>query len=59
MMRGLIEKILCSQRLDELFKQSAKAQYTREQLFSTVVKFSQPGRLWDSPIHAGSTSSQS
>ncbi len=37
MVRGLLEKALCPKKLDELFKQSAKAQYTRELLFSTVV----------------------
>lgn len=37
MVRGLLEKFLCPQKLDELFEQSAKAQYTRELLFSTVV----------------------
>ena len=37
MFRGLLEKVLCSQTLDELFESSAKTQYTRELLFSTVV----------------------
>ncbi len=37
MVRGLLEKVLCSQTLDELFERSAKAQYTRELLFSTLV----------------------
>ncbi len=37
MVRGLLEKALCPKKLDQLFKQSAKAQYTRELLFSTVV----------------------
>jgi len=38
MVRGLLEKILSSQKLDELFERSAKNQYTRELLFSTVVE---------------------
>jgi hypothetical protein len=37
MVRGLLEKVLCPQTLDDLFKRSAKTQYTRELLFSTVV----------------------
>ena len=37
MVRGLLEKALCPKKLDQLFKQNAKAQYTRELLFSTVV----------------------
>jgi len=37
MVRGLLEKVLCSHRLNELFESSAKTQYTRELLFSTVV----------------------
>lgn len=37
MVRGLLEKALCPQILDELFERSAKTQYTRELLFSTVV----------------------
>ncbi len=37
MVRGLLEKVLCPQRLDELFECSAKTQYTRELLFSTLV----------------------
>jgi hypothetical protein len=37
MVRGLLEKALCPQILDELFERSAKNQYTRELLFSTVV----------------------
>ena len=37
MVRGLLEKALCPQTLDELFARSAKTQYTRELLFSTVV----------------------
>jgi hypothetical protein len=37
MVRGLLEKALSPQILDELFERSAKTQYTRELLFSTVV----------------------
>lgn len=37
MVRGLLEKALCPQTLDALFERSAKTQYTRELLFSTVV----------------------
>jgi Transposase DDE domain len=37
MVRGLLEKALCPQILNELFERSAKTQYTRELLFSTVV----------------------
>ena len=37
MVRGLLEKALCPQTLDELFERSAKTQYTRELLFSTIV----------------------
>jgi hypothetical protein len=37
MVRGLLEKVLCPQTLDDLFERSAKTQYTRELLFSTVV----------------------
>ncbi|MDZ8066259.1 MAG: transposase [Nostoc sp. DedQUE08] len=37
MVRGLLEKALCPQIIDELFERSAKTQYTRELLFSTVV----------------------
>ncbi|MBD2360341.1 transposase [Anabaena minutissima FACHB-250] len=38
MVRGLLETILCPQKLDKLFEKSAKTQYTRELLFSTVVE---------------------
>ncbi|ODG99818.1 transposase [Nostoc sp. KVJ20] len=38
MVRGLLETILCPQKLDELFEKSAKTQYTKELLFSTVVE---------------------
>jgi hypothetical protein len=37
MVRGLLEKALCPQIVDDLFERSAKTQYTRELLFSTVV----------------------
>ena len=37
MVRGLLEKVLCSQTVDELFERSAQAQYTRELLFSQIV----------------------
>ncbi|MEH2205267.1 MAG: hypothetical protein V7K53_14500 [Nostoc sp.] len=37
MVRGLLEKALCPQILDELSERSAKTQYTWELLFSTVV----------------------
>nr|WP_199338483.1 hypothetical protein [Nostoc sp. FACHB-133] len=38
MVRGLLETILCPQKLDELFEKNAKTQYTKELLFSTVVE---------------------
>jgi hypothetical protein len=38
MVRGLLEKILSPQKLDELFERSTQTQYTRELLFSTVVE---------------------
>lgn len=37
MVRGILERILSPERLDELFEQTAKTGYTRELLFSTVV----------------------
>jgi len=37
MVRGLLEKALSPQILDDLFERNAKTQYTRELLFSTVV----------------------
>ena len=37
MVPELLEKALCPQILDDLFERSAKTQYTRELLFSTVV----------------------
>lgn len=38
MVRGLLETILCPEKLDELFEKNAKTQYTKELLFSTVVE---------------------
>ena len=37
MVRGLLEKALAPEKLDELFERTAKVQYTRELLFSEVV----------------------
>ena len=37
MVRGLLEKILSAQKLDELFEKNSENQYTRQLLFSTVV----------------------
>ena len=37
MVRVLLEKALAPEKLDELFEKTAKVQYTRELLFSTVV----------------------
>src|ERR1700687_4475487 len=37
MARGLMERALTPQRLDELFEKTAERQYTRELLFSTTV----------------------
>ncbi len=37
MVRVLLEKALAAEKLDELFEKTAKVQYTRELLFSTVV----------------------
>lgn len=37
MVRGILEKVLVSEKLDELFEKTAKVQYTRELLFSSVV----------------------
>lgn len=38
MVRGLLEKILSLQKLDELFERSTQTQYTRELMFSKVVE---------------------
>jgi IS4 transposase len=37
MARGVLQKLLNSARIDELFEQSAEVQYTRDLLFSSVV----------------------
>lgn len=37
MLRGLMEKVFRPERLDEVFKQHAEVQYTRELLFSDLV----------------------
>jgi hypothetical protein len=37
MVRGILEKVLVPEKLDELFERTAKVQYTRELLFSSVV----------------------
>lgn len=37
MLRGILERILSKEKLDELFEKTAKTGYTRELLFSTVV----------------------
>ncbi len=37
MVRGILERILSKEKLDELFEKTAKTGYTRELLFSTVV----------------------
>jgi hypothetical protein len=37
MMRGLMEAVLCPQRLDAIFESYSKLQYTRELLFSSLV----------------------
>jgi hypothetical protein len=38
MVRGLLEKILSPQKLDEIFERNSSTQYKRELLFSTVVE---------------------
>lgn len=38
MVRGLLETILSPQKLNELFEESTKTQYTKELLFSTIVE---------------------
>ena len=38
MTRGLMERLLNRQQLDEWFEQTAKHQYTRELLFSTTLE---------------------
>ena len=37
MVRGILEKVLVPEKLDELFEKTAKVQYSRELLFSSVV----------------------
>lgn len=37
MMRGLMERILPAERLDEIFSRHAKLQYQREVMFSSLV----------------------
>ena len=37
MMRGLVERLLNLEQMDQWFEQFAQEQYTRELLFSTVV----------------------
>ena len=37
MVRALMERIFCADKLDELFENNAEKQYTRELLFSSVV----------------------
>ncbi len=37
MVRGILERILSPEQLDDLFERTAKTGYTRELLFSTVV----------------------
>ena len=37
MMRGLVERLLNPEQMDQWFEQLAQEQYTRELLFSTVV----------------------
>jgi hypothetical protein len=38
MVRGILERVLSDDKLDELFEKTAQAGYTRELLFSTLVK---------------------
>ena len=38
MVRGLMEKFLSPQKLDQLFERNSEIQYTKELLFSTVVE---------------------
>ena len=38
MVRGLLERMLNPEQLDEWFEQTAEQQYTRELLFSTVFR---------------------
>lgn len=38
MVRGILERVLAKEKLDELFEQTAQMQYTRELMFSSVVE---------------------
>jgi hypothetical protein len=38
MVRGILEHVLPAQEIDDLFKQTAERQYTKELLFSSVVE---------------------
>ena len=42
MMRGILERVMSPEKLDELFEQTAENQYTRELLFSEVVELMMP-----------------
>ena len=42
MMRGILERVMSPEKLDELFEQTAQNQYTRELLFSEVVELMMP-----------------
>lgn len=42
MMRGILERVMSPDKLDQLFEQTAQKQYTRELLFSEVVDLMMP-----------------
>lgn len=42
MMRGILERVMSPEKLDQLFEQTAENQYTRELLFSEVVELMMP-----------------
>ena len=42
MMRGILERLMSPEKLDELFEKTAQQQYTRELLFSQVVELMMP-----------------
>ena len=42
MMRGILERVMSPEKLDELFEKTAQQQYTRELLFSEVVELMMP-----------------
>ena len=42
MMRGILERILSPEKVNELFEQTAQQQYPRELLFSDVVEVMMP-----------------